>query len=348
MADTPHLFSDILTSLATIFQDQVIAQTNRVARTMSLLSWTPFTSKNLAWVIETTGHLAETYAESAAVSNRGSDKVIPAVLSEGAYRSPFGLTARGIAGARTSGNPAALADLVGHEIMNAGRALSAKINLDLFGGSGSDSIIGLATAVDSTGIYATVDPAVDTLWVSQEDANGGVPRPLTLDLMRSHHASLITNCGESPDLIVTTPALYNSYGATMGSQRRYVEQINVSGGTIKLDGGIKALEFDGIPVIADKDCTSGVMYFLNSNYVRGRFLPSSPMTGDGGLPGVRLTGDAFTKQIGYGNSGPMSGGLSSDVIAEGRSGDRLNLFLRAWPQLQVMRRNSCGKIADLT
>lgn len=350
MADTPLTFATITAALAQTYNPKVAKQSNRLARTMSLLPWTPFDGKNAAWIVETSGATAAAYAESAAITDRDSDVKVAATLSEGAYRSAFGLTSRGIAGALNSAGPLGLQNLLGNEVMNTARMLASTINQKIFTGTGANEIIGLQTAVDSAGTYATIVPGTHPLWVSTELGNGGTPRDLDEDLMESAIAELITQCGETPDVIVTTPKIWKKYGALARSRRQFVDVISVAAGTIKLiDVGWRALDFDGIPVIADKDCPTGEMYLLNSNHIHGEYLPSALQKepNSAQYPGIMLTGGDFSGQRGYGERGPMSGQLPADIVVEARAGDRSNVFLRAWPQVVVSRRNAHAKIVDI-
>jgi hypothetical protein len=68
-------------------------------------------------------------------------------------------------------------------------------------------------------------------------------------------------------LIVTSHAAKRRYGDDLVNNKRYP-----AGGEITLDGGFKALEFNGIPLVADKDAhTTGdpdltnAMYFIDTN-----------------------------------------------------------------------------------
>lgn len=70
---------------------------------------------------------------------------------------------------------------------------------------------------------------------------------------------------KAPGLILTSHGAKRTYGSALTPDKRYP-----AGGEITLDGGYKALDFNGIPVLADKDCNLtqtpgaafGRMYFL--------------------------------------------------------------------------------------
>ena len=63
-----------------------------------------------------------------------------------------------------------------------------------------------------------------------------------------------------PDLIITTQTVFEYYEKAMQPQERFID-------TRTADAGFQNLTFKGVPVVFDRDCTSGVMYFLNSSYL---------------------------------------------------------------------------------
>jgi hypothetical protein len=65
---------------------------------------------------------------------------------------------------------------------------------------------------------------------------------------------------DSPTVIVTTRAMYNSYYALLQPQQRFTDSETAK-------GGFSSLMFNGKPVISDSYCPSGDMFFLNENYL---------------------------------------------------------------------------------
>ena len=61
-----------------------------------------------------------------------------------------------------------------------------------------------------------------------------------------------------PSIILTTYALRQKYFGLLTDEKRYVN-------TLELDGGWTALEFNGIPLVADKDAIPGYMFMLDED-----------------------------------------------------------------------------------
>ena len=87
------------------------------------------------------------------------------------------------------------------------------------------------------------------------DDNSGTNRNLTTALMQQS-MSAVEKLGGKVDAILTTFELRDAYAALLVADKRYVN-------TMELDGGWKGLEFNGIPVIADKDCPPNTMFFVD-------------------------------------------------------------------------------------
>lgn len=84
-------------------------------------------------------------------------------------------------------------------------------------------------------------------------------RALTFELMHRMFDKIEVEAGKDygPDIILTTHALKREYGELCDADRR---RVNV----MELDGGYSGLEFNGIPLVADKDAIDGEMYFLTT------------------------------------------------------------------------------------
>jgi len=79
-------------------------------------------------------------------------------------------------------------------------------------------------------------------------------RPITEDLMDQVVDDVADNGGKV-DLIMTTRPIRRTYVNALRSDKRFVN-------TTKLEGGWTAIDFNGIPIVTDSDCTRDDMYFL--------------------------------------------------------------------------------------
>jgi len=89
------------------------------------------------------------------------------------------------------------------------------------------------------------------------DDNSGTNRDLTLDLIQEAISAVEKN-GDNVNLIISGVDLRDAYASLLVADKRFVN-------TLDLDGGFKALEYSGIPWVADTDCQPNTIFFLNTD-----------------------------------------------------------------------------------
>ena len=92
------------------------------------------------------------------------------------------------------------------------------------------------------------------------DDNSGTNRDLTLNLMQASISAVEKNGGKT-NLIICDHAIRDAYAALVIADKRFVN-------TLDLDGGFKALEYNGIPLVADADCPPNTMFFLDTEHLQ--------------------------------------------------------------------------------
>ena len=153
-------------------------------------------------------------------------------------------------------------------------------------------------------------------WKANVDSTStryGSQRALTFDIMQKMFDTVEIEAGKDygPDMILTTHALRREYLELCQADRRSVN-------TMELDMGFTGLEFNGIPLVPDKDAIDGEMYFLTSKDLAiYRMSDYDWMDKDGSL---------LARISGY---------------------DAYEAVLFRYAELGCKRRNSHGVIADL-
>jgi hypothetical protein len=333
------VLSDISAALSQIFDAQLARQVNRTARTLSLLTAKPGSGKNVAWDVSLDGVTAGTHTEGddPGSSDFTSDEKTNAVLSWGLYRSQFALSEHAIEVAMTSaGSAAALMDLVEESMSEHLGAIASKLNRDLFTGSGSNSLIGLESAIDDGNTYAGINRASESLWRATVLANGGVNRALTVALMDQADGYIYSKYGQSADLIVCGVNVFNKFKALGEAEKRVVNDANYTAG-FKDDG----VFYKGTPVIRDKDCPANKMFFLNTGVMEVVFVP----------PQMPQDSINFTVKIASGLNPADQGspsGIPVRVSALGKTGDSVKFMLRTSCQLRVRKPSALAVIEDIT
>lgn len=151
--------------------------------------------------------------------------------------------------------------LLKQKILQAENSLSERLNNDLFNGAASDTKewTGIETAID-TGTYGGIAGGTYTWWNAYEENTGGA---LTIAQIRTGLNTVNLGNGGKCSLMLTTQALHEKYEslltATIQMQSTSTKEMKRLG-----DAGFMALGFRGIPVVYDEQCTSGCLYFLNT------------------------------------------------------------------------------------
>ncbi len=164
----------------------------------------------------------------------------------------------GIEEAKNNGEQEVL-DLLDAKVFQAEETMKEGLNTMLFsdgtGNSGKD-FLGLAGIVGTTNTVGNINGSTDTWWRSYVESTAGA---LTEAYMRTAY-NTVSRGNDQPDMIITTQTLFEKYESLLTPQVRYsdVKMANL---------GFQNLMFKGAPVVFDRACQSGVMYFLNSKYI---------------------------------------------------------------------------------
>lgn len=340
----------VAAALSQQFAPQLARVSNRSAVLMSLLPKVVGAGKNCAWDVEFDGATAAAYADGADASAFDSDLSVPATVDWGRFRSSFSLGGMAIAAAQTSQSPAELTNLIEAKLEGSASKLLSTMNAALFAGTGSNSFVGIATAVDSSGSYANIDPGTYTQWVSSELGNGGTVRELSKSLIDDLDRQVYTACGMGPNCYVTTPIIAQRFKGLFDPSMRFsgapgdvaaLSALAAIVGDASIIPPAMAQNFvgfyEGKPVFRDKDCTAGAFYGINTEYLKIRVLPQ---------PTVSTASMLMDKNL-QGNMGDRLSGVIARVEALGKTGDAEKFSVKVYAQLEVTKRNAHGKIVDL-
>jgi hypothetical protein len=331
--------ADVKGALTDYFSPKITKQINRTARMLQLFPILPADKgqgQAITWGIKTSGATAAAVADGGAVPAAAFDKRVKASLVYGDYQFQVSETGQALAAAQASLTPEDLIDLFEGDIMDSSDAMASQINKDFWvqasTGGGVLPITAYPSAVAATGTYATINKAVDTLFQGNVFANGGTPRDLTLDLIRTGRRAVRTN-GGAVDLWVCDLVTFDRYGGLIDPQRRYVDEIRTAAGLVRLDAGYKALEFEGAAFLADKDAPAGTLAGFSTRRCEWRYLPDA---------------DVADRQAAIAQGSeedPAS--LPIALLPLARTGDAENMMGKVYPQFVVRRPNQCVIISDL-
>lgn len=150
-------------------------------------------------------------------------------------------------------------------------------------GNGGKDFLGLEAIVDdgtNAATYGSLARSTYTTLKSTVTASSGV---LSLAKMSTLYNAAASGA-QTPTLGVTTEAVFNLYESLLQPQERIAKSVPLmkaggrglnSGEGLVMGTGATGLFFKGFPILADEKCTSGVMYFINEDFLDWYALPVS-------------------------------------------------------------------------
>ena len=149
-------------------------------------------------------------------------------------------------------------------------------------GNGSKDFLGLEAIVDdgtNAATYGSLTRATYTTLNSTVTASGGT---ISLAKMSTLYNAAASG-SQKPTLGLTTEAIFNFYESLLQPQEQIAKSVSMmkGGGDRGLNSGdglvggtgFTGLYFKGFPILADEKCTSGVLYFVNEDFIDWYALP---------------------------------------------------------------------------
>jgi hypothetical protein len=267
MANQVYTPSGTLTNIAKIFKEHFekpfIRTLDRDNFLVNLFGRKNGVGHEVQWIVHYDGNSsAQFYTENDDYQPAGTQSYERAHKPFKMVRIVYGIS--GLAEAATRGE-GALIDALAEYSKQAMEDLIARINVQLLSTTPNATadeyqrveMDGLGDIIRDSGTYATINRTTATWWRSVVLDNGGTARPLAMPLMQQMMDLLDTPRRDAKTShILCNRVHFNQYGNLLEDRRRWVN-------TIELDGGIKALEYVGIPVVPVRQMNPGVMYFID-------------------------------------------------------------------------------------
>ena len=167
----------------------------------------------------------------------------------------------GIEEAKNNGEHAII-NLLEAKIMQAEESMREGFNTMFFGdgtGNSGKNFNGLGNIVESQNTVGGINgvTAGNEFWNSYEE---NTVAALSLAQLTTAYNSASVG-SDHPDVILTTQTLFEKYESLLTPNLRYAD-------TKTADAGFQNLLFKATPIMYDTACTAGVVYFLNSKYLK--------------------------------------------------------------------------------
>jgi len=320
----------------------------------NLLPVVPSSDAVATWGVKSAARTAGgAYAEGADMADGDYDAhaSLQASLAWAQYRKGAKVSGLAESISRLNSSRAVGGSKLDGEVRDAVDALAVDVSADGYGGNVSASpveLAGLASAVASSGAYAGIDPATYTDWKSV--ANSLASASLSFANLRTYlFTPFYDSCGMSPVFCTCDSATFDKIGALFGDQRRYLDTIQtVDGRTfdLKLRGGFRALEVDGVPFVRDRHATANTIYAFGPECAQYRQVPAYvPSDYAQVVAAVKaLTGVTVADADIIAALTAMTQRLQPTVQVVAPTGDAFKAMVKIYAQIVVRYRNRMGKL----
>lgn len=126
------------------------------------------------------------------------------------------------------------------------------------------NVMGLLGIVDDgtfLGTLHNIARSGNDFWKANVLANGGTNRDITLSLLQAAEDRVYTIAGGKVSLWYSNMGQRANYVAILVADKRFVNNM-------ELDGGFKAVEYNGNPWVLDRDCDKNRVYGLDESVIR--------------------------------------------------------------------------------
>lgn len=162
---------------------------------------------------------------------------------------------------RANRSSAKIIDLLDQKVKQAIMSFRDRLSRNAYAasvGNGGLDIIGIGLLFDSTGTVGNVNPSTNSWWAATETAGGSFAAQGIDDMDSTFNT--VTFGNDKPDAIFTTQTIFQYYKKSLVDQKRFQSDKAA-------DAGFVNLLFNGVPIFFDRDCTSGTIYFPNSEWL---------------------------------------------------------------------------------
>ena len=138
-------------------------------------------------------------------------------------------------------------------------------------GNGSKDILGLAALVDDGTTVATLGGLSRSTFTTLQSTVTSSSGTITLAKVDTLWIAA-TSGAQKPTVVMTTEAVFNFYGQLIRPQERINKEASLMKG-LKNGTGFTGLNYNGIAILADEKCPSGLFIMLNEDYLDFYALP---------------------------------------------------------------------------
>jgi len=205
-------------------------------------------------------------------------------------------------------------DLAKLELASTAQDMADDIGTIFYGtgtGNGSKDFLGLEAIVDDGTNVTTYGGLSRTTYITLKSTVTASSGTITLNKMSTLYNAAASGA-QTPTIGLTTELIFALYESLLQPQERIAKSVSMysqsgnhsmgkPGGDLVGGTGFTGLYFKGFPVLADEKCTTGVLYFVNEDFVDFYALPMA-MTTPVSYKSQDIEGNDYSEVTGLGFS----------------------------------------------
>lgn len=166
-------------------------------------------------------------------------------------------------------------DLMALELKSSAQDMADAVGTQFYSdgtGNSNKDFLGLAALVDDGTSVATIGGLSRSTYTTLQSTVTASSGTLSLAKMATLW-NAITSGGVKPTIGITTETVFSLYEQLLQPQERIVKDVGLIKGGLKSGTGYTGLDYKGMPILMDEKCTSGVLFFLNEDFLDFYALP---------------------------------------------------------------------------
>ena len=139
-------------------------------------------------------------------------------------------------------------------------------------GNSSKDFLGLSALVDDGTVASTIGGLSRSTYTTLQSTVTASSGTLSLAKMRTL-LNAVKSGAQKPTIGLTTETVFGLYEQLLQPQERIAKDVSMMKGKMVGGTGYDGLFFEGFPILQDEKCTSGVLFFLNEDFLDFYALP---------------------------------------------------------------------------
>ena len=154
--------------------------------------------------------------------------------------------------------------LIDSKVRQAELAMGQRLIKSVLSGSDAKEMVGLDTAIASSGSYGNINTTDDASWAAYVDDNSGVNRTLTQAILDKGYDQAVEEGIGGPSVAIMDKSVFTKFKGILVSQQRVTREDTVSGQGHKG----QVIVYNGIDHMIENNMPANTMFFVDEEHTK--------------------------------------------------------------------------------